>query len=401
MENRVISSSTSSSRAIYLKISLMLLVVFSLAMGIILLITHLANANAENIMGRALEAQKALPMIVEEERDLVMMYGSSMTEAGFSPRLFQKEVNAQGKNIKAFNFGFGGLNPYFQEIVSRRIVEAFEAKDRKLKLMIVEFNPFQTTKTRWNGAVPVVDSFLSILASDAELWEIAKQDPTRGALLFNIKYIRNDVSAETITSFFADKLFPTNTSPQAKEPQDLLDRRAELGEKLGEQFDKDNPDFNGENWHYGWQGGGTIPDERSEATVQLFKDYYATFQNDINKQNRRQFRINRADIEGLNFKPLLVESFVQIIKNFQQIADHVEVVMLPRNTQWIHYSPEARARLDSAIQQIEQGAGITIHDHQTIPEITPDMYSDVTHLTRYHGDVTYTRFLAKQFVDSL
>jgi hypothetical protein len=395
------SSSISSSRTIYLKISLALVAIFGAAMGIIHFIAYLHDANAENILGRVMEARKALPKILEEEQDLVMMYGSSMTRAGFSPRLFDQAVNAQSKNIKSFNWGIGGLNPFFQDYLSRRIKDAFVAKDRKLKLAIIEFNPFQTTQTRWRGALPIVDSFLTMLATDAELWEIAKQDPTRGALLFNIKYIRNDISAEMITSFYADEIFPRARSARLEEPQELLDKRRELGNELNELFEKEYPDFKGEDWHYGWQGGGTIPQERSEHTLEVFKEYYATFQHDAIKQNFRQSRINSADIEGLNFEPLLVESFIRIVENFKQISEKVEVVMLPRDTKYIHYTPEARARLDNAIKQIEQATGITFRDHQTIPEITPDMYSDVTHLARYSGDVAYTKFLVKEYADKL
>jgi len=395
------SSSISSSRKIYTKIALSLLSVFGAAMGIIHFIAYLHDANAENILGRVVEARQALPKILDEEHDLVMMYGSSMTRAGFSPRLFDKEVNAQGKNIKSFNWGIGGLNPFFQDYLSRRVKEAFQAKDRRLKLAIIEFNPFQTTQTRWRRALPIVDSFLTMLATDAELWEIAKEDPTRGALLFNIKYIRNDISAEMITSFYAEEIFPPDRSILHEEPQELLDKRRELGNELNELFEKEYPDYKGENWHYGWQGGGTIPEERSERTLEVFKEYYATFQHETMKKNFRQRRIISADIMDLNFEPLLVESFIQMVENFKEISDRVEVVMLPRNTEWIQYSPEARARLDAAIKQIESATGISITDHQSIPEITPDMYSDVTHLARYSGDVAYTKYLVKQYADRL
>lgn len=391
------SSSTSSSRKMYLKILSAILLVATAAMGIINLIAYLNNATAENIMGRVVEARRALPKIINEEKDLVMVFGSSMVRAGFSPRHFDKEVNKTGKNIKSFNFGFGGLNPFFQDYLSRRIREAFQENDRRLKLAVIEFNPFQTTQTRWNRALPIVDSFLTMLARDQELWQITKKDPTRGIRLFNIKYIRNDISAEMITSYYGGAMFPEDRSYMQDEPEEIIKARREYGDKLSELFDKEYPDFKGENWHYGWQGGGTIPEERSAETLDIFPKYYATFRNDVAMSNYRKRRIQSADIEGLNFEPVLVDSFIRIVENFKQISDQVEIVMLPRNTKWINYSNEAEARLTQTIAEIERSTGLKIISHQEINEVTPDMFSDATHLARYSGDVAYTNYLVKQY----
>lgn len=385
----------------YAKVLAAILLVSGMSMGLINFIAYLHDASAETIMGRVVEARRALPKILEEDKELVMFFGSSMTRAGFSPRQFDREVNSMGKNIKSFNFGFGGLNPFFQDYLSRRINEAFTEKDRRLKLAIIEFNPFQTTQTRWNRALPIVDSFLTMLARDRELWEITKEDPTRGIRLFTIKYIRNDISAEMITSYYGGAIFPEDNSYRIEEPEEIVKLRREYGEKLGELFDKEYPDFKGENWHYGWQGGGTIPEERSEETLEIFPKYYATFQNDAAMSNYRNRRIQSADIEELNFEPVLVEGFIQIVENFKQVSDRVEVVMLPRNTKWINYSDEAKARLAKAIDEIEQATGLKIVNHQEISEVTPEMFSDATHLARYAGDIAYTNYLIEQYKDSL
>ncbi|TQV77093.1 hypothetical protein FLL45_03850 [Aliikangiella marina] len=395
------NSSISNSRKIYSKICLGLLALFIAAMGLIHFIVYLHGANASDFLGRVFESKAALPKIVKEEKDLVLMFGSSMTQAGFSPRQFDRLVNAEGKNIKSFNYGFGGLNPFFQDYLSRRIADEFIANDRQLKLAIIEFNPFQTTKTRWAGAIGSIDSYLTILASDEELWEIAKAEPERGALLYNIKYLRRHISAQLITSYYGRGLFPRARRERLEEPKALIDARREAGRELTELFAKEYPDFDDSDWYYPWQGGGTIPEERSARTLEVFKEYYATFQHENMKENYRQNRIASADIEGLNFEPLLIESFIQIVKNFQQFSDKVEVVMLPRGHQWIKYSPEAQARLDATIKQIEAATGITIRNHQLIPEITPEMFSDVTHLARYSGDVAYTNYLVKQYKDQL
>ncbi|TGE85497.1 hypothetical protein C7Y70_01960 [Pseudoalteromonas sp. KS88] len=373
----------------------------ALALLSIYLILQGMGANSQGALGRVTESRAALPKIVKEPNEVVMFFGSSMTRAGFSPRKFDADLAEQGKQVKSFNFGFGGLNPYFQNFLSRRIADEFVKEDRKIKLAMIEFNPFQTTQTRWNNASPVLDSFLTLLANDEELMEIAKTDLTRGIRLFNIKYLRGSISAEMITSFFARELFPPQAHQTFKDDDEIIAERGRLGRLLGEKFDEEYPNYKGEAWSYTWQGGGTIPQERSEETLAIFDDYYRVTQTDNMMKNDRLSRIRSADIEELNFEPLLVEHFINIIKNFQRVSENVEVMMLPKNSKWIKTTPAAEKRLAAVVKQIEEATGIKMKDHQNLPQITSAMYRDTTHLSRYRGDIAYTNYLIQQYQNIL
>ena len=386
-----------TSRKIYAKTVFALGLCMAVSMGLIHFLLASNNVNKRDIMGRVIEARSALPKIVEEPNDLVMFYGSSMTGAGFSPRQFDQGLARQGKQVKSFNFGFGGLNPYFQDLLSRRIAEQFNDSERRLKLTMIEFNPFQATQTRWNRAKPTVDSFLTMLASNDELLEVAKNEITRGVRLFNIKYVRNHISAEMITSFYSRQLFPPLRPKEFEDDEPTIAERNRLRELLTEKFKEDYPNHNGEQWKYSWQGGGTVPEERSAETLAIIDQYHAVQHTDARMKNYRLGRIRSADIEELNFEPLMLEHFINIVKNFQAISDKVEIIMLPKNSKWIHYSPAAEKRLAQAIEQIEQATGLSINNHQDISEITPAMYRDATHLSRYRGDVPYTKYLIKEF----
>ncbi len=135
---------------------------------------------------------------------------------------------------------------------------------------------------------------------------------------------------------------------------------------------------------------------RAESTK-----YYAVSQTEARMKNDRLSRIRSADIEALHLEPLLVESFINVVKNFQSFSDKVEVVMLPKNSRYIHYSPAAKKRLAQAIKQIEKATGIKIKNHQDIEEVNADMFRDTTHLSRYRGDIAYTDFLFKQYAAQL
>jgi len=96
-----------------------------------------------------------------------------------------------------------------------------------------------------------------------------------------------------------------------------------------------------------------------------------------------------------------MESFIQMVKNFQQISEQVEIILLPANRDWIVNSPEGTQRLAAALERIEAETGISIRNMQDAKEITPDMFSDTTHLGRYTGDLPFTRLLVNELGSTL
>jgi len=401
-----VSSSTSSSdnmagsRRIWLRIFLTIVVGMSIAIGAVGLFVSSMGAGSQSLLGRVLQAQDAIPQIAAEESDLVMVFGSSMVEAAFSPREFDRSIADAGGDVKSFNFGFGGLNPLFQDYVARRIAENLKASDRRLELVLIEFNPFQTTKTRRSRAVALEEAYIALLASPAELWQILLDDPERGLRMLEIRYLRDGISAEASTTFFWAEPFraPRGALDSAiQEEEGVEEKLNEVLEQLGPKFEEEYPDYDGSDWYYPWQGGGTIKAERAEDTLALFDQYYALTQTDYQMTIDRLSRIETADIEELDFDPELLEAFVRVVENFKQVADHVEIIMLPKNTDWIKNSPAALARQAEAIQRMEDATGVPVRNFQQIDAITIDMFGDTTHLNRYYGAAAFTAFLADEY----
>lgn len=390
-------STSSSERSVYGRIVAAILVGMALCLGILRLITDANDATAQNIMGRVIEAQTAIPQIASEPDDLVLFYGSSMTQAGVSPRQFDGEMAALGYPVKSFNFGFGGLNPRYQALLARRIEEAFGAQDRRLKTAVIEFNPFQATQTRWAGAQPIDDSFVAILSSPGELFEILFKEPRRGIRLLTIKYLRNEISAEMITTFFMGGFNGRGPSSEIPVDETVRDRLQEIGPEFQTYLEKDYPEFTGQNWWYPWQGGGTLAEERSAELLDFAEELYVLQQADYLMDRDRLRRIHSADIVDLNFKASLITDFIDLVKTFQSFSDQVDVVLLPRNTRWIVNPPEASARLQEAMNRIQRETGVTIKNFQDIPTITPEMFSDTTHLNRYRGAVAFTKRLVQEY----
>ena len=404
------NSSTSSSdnmtspRRIWFRILLTILVGMGIALGAVGLFVSSMGAGSQSLLGRVLQAQDAIPQIAAEENDIAMVFGSSMVEAGFSPREFDLAVAKAGGSVTSFNFGFGGLNPLFQDYISRRIADDLAANDRRLKLALIEFNPFQTTKTRRAGAVALEESYFALLANPAELWDILLEEPDRGLRMLEIRYLRDGISAEMTTTFFWAEPFQAPRAALAaglQEEEGVEEQLDAVLEKMGEKFAEEYPDYDGSDWYYPWQGGGTIKAERSQETLDLIEQYYTLSQTDYRKTIDRLNRIETADIVELDFDPELIEAFIRIVENFKQIADHVEVIMLPKNSDWIKNPPEALARQAAAIERIERETGVPVRNFQQIGAVTNDMFGDTTHLNRYHGAVAFSEFLASEYAELL
>ena len=180
-----------SSRRLFLGIWITILVGMLVAVIAVRLFALANDAGSQSLLGRVLQAQDAIPQIAAEPNDLVLFFGSSMVEAGFSPREFDRFIEEAGGAVTSFNFGFGGLNPLFQDYLSRRIVERFVAEERRLKLAIIEFNPFQATRARRNLGAALEESYISMLASPGELADITLDDPETGIRMLEIRYLRD------------------------------------------------------------------------------------------------------------------------------------------------------------------------------------------------------------------
>jgi hypothetical protein len=391
-----------STRKIFLRVLFVVVFGMTASLGLVRAYAAALGASGKSFLGRVLEARAALPRIVAEEEPLVMFFGSSMTEAGFSARVFDRKLAERGVEVKSFNFGFGGLNPLFQDFLARRIREAFEAQGRELELTLIEFNPFQATRTRYEGAVPAIDAYLGMLASPEEIRDILLDDPARGTRILTIHYLRDDVSAEMATWYFGELLRPPIPESDVEENEATEERLEEVGEKMNAKFEEEYPDWDGAEWSYAWQGAGTIPSERSEETLALFREYYTLRQNDEkHMRDDLLWRIHSADVLELHFEEELVQAFIRAVQELQRISKRVEIVMLPRNTAWVQYSSEARARLDAVVRRIEEETNVPVRDFQTIEAVTPAMFGDTTHLARYLGDVPFSEFLVAEYAPVL
>ncbi len=108
-------------------------------------------------------------------------------------------------------------------------------------------------------------------------------------------------------------------------------------------------------------------------------------------------RIRTADIVDLNFDETLVTSFIALVKNFQRMSPQVEVLLLPKNDDWVRNTPDALARQAQVVARIAAQTGVTIRNYQKTPAVSNDMFSDTTHL----NPSAFTELLVREYADDL
>lgn len=395
-ENPYQTLESGSEIAVRLKIFIAGIVITSAVIGFYLALTSFAPLNA-----RVLGMMDYLPTFLQENqsRKKMLIFGSSMVQAGFEPYQFDEYFTAQDIDVASINYGVGNLDPEFQQYITRDARRKLEVAGQKLDLTLLEFNPFQTTVARGTFGDITRDQNEAILLTPSDLWEITLRDPERGLRLFNIRWFRNGISAELISSAFTiaeDDFIPGNEEEIALARERRNETRRVFLASLPEGVDPFPVD-----WSQELRGGRLdkrlLSTESLEA-LQIFMDSYRAPAFMAADQQRR---IIQGDIQGLGFDERLILAFINKVNDLKAVSEYMEVILLPRNTDWINYTPEVQQKLDRLMERITRETGVPVRDFQDHPDITPEMFRDTTHLSFGSGIDAFTRLLAETYEDIL
>ncbi len=395
-ENQYQTLDSNSELKVRFKTLLGGLFMFALVVGLYKFIASNIPMNA-----RVLEMMDYVPTLVAEnpQRKKVMVFGTSMVQAGFEPDQFDAYFESRGQDIVSYNYGVGNLNPEFQQYVTAHIRRELEASGEMLDLSLLEFNPFQTTKSRNVLGAITRDQNEAVLLSLNELWEITLQNPDRGFRLLNIRFFREGISAELLSSIFTIN-GPVNFDAPDPEYAAAEERRNEMRRAfLNTLPDGSNP-FGGI-WSIDRRGGRLNKSQLSEESLDALYDYAESFVHPALMEPDLQRRVRQGDILGLDFEERLVQAFINMVNDLNAVSEHMEVVLLPRNTDWVVYTPEVQEKLDALMERVTRETGVAVRDMQNHPQITPEMFVDTTHLSFALGIDTYTRVLAETYADVL
>jgi hypothetical protein len=371
---------------------------------------------------RLREALAALPEVAAhpgatgdtgETSDTALFFGSSLVWNGFSPEIFDARLDEHGVQLASFNFGFGGLNPEIQLLLARRIRAAFEAEGRRLRLALVEFNPFQSTRARAREDERVRDQHRMMLATPAEIARLALESPDRGARYFTGRYLRNSISPEAVTAAFggivsgigelveAGARGADQGSAGAAGARPSPEERAQMDTRTGAALDfrlgllevhRGIPPM----WDLEFRGDPQFDHpETHEALEILSRPADWELREDLAR------RIRCCDIEELRFDERLVADFIALLGELAAVSERTEVVLMPVNHAWVKRSPAALERLREVVRRIARETGLPVLDFQSPPSFDASHFWDATHLTPSGGMRAFSVFLADHYVPSL
>lgn len=391
-ENQYQTLDNSTELRVRLKTLLGGLLMFILVVGIYKFIASNIPMN-----GRVETMMDYMPVLIEEnpQSKKVMIFGTSMVQAGFEPYQFDAYFAERNIDVASYNYGVGNLNPEFQQYVVRHIRRELEAANEKLDLAVLEFNPFQTTRARHRIGGYTRDQNEAILLTVDDLWRITLEDPDRGIRLFNVRYFREGLSAELITSaLFLENVI--NEPDTSEERTAAIETRRDMQRAFRDTLPEGYSPFGGE-WDIPLRGGRIDKRELSGESLEALHAYAESFRDPALMEPDLQRRIDQGDILDLDFEESLVQAFISMVNDLNAVAENMEVVLLPRNTDWVVYTPEVQTRLDRLMDRISRETGVAVRDMQDLPEITPAMFVDTTHLSFTTGIDTYTRVLAETY----
>lgn len=413
------TSSTSSSEHASLPLSngragLLMILIALLVLGPAVLFvrgfTGLAEKSGGDVFGiqriRSVHAQ--MDYMAQQAGPTVLVFGSSLTNEGFSPRHFDRQAEAMlGTDITSFNIGMGNMKPSYQLLLAKRLREAHERAGRKAALSIIELTPFLLTEKR-NAFRPfMTEQVTAVLMSREELMQELWRDPERFARLFTIKYLRDGISAEAITGGLrfligsAQSQVPLIASLGQDQIALITEQRRLQGE-LNRQIGQQHPDTRKSIvWNPATQGGLIDMEDLSADTQDLARQLVRMMRDPGTLQRDARDREECCDIRHLVFDASMVDEFVAIVEEFKQFSERVEIVLMPTNHTLIGPTPDALARQQQVLQQIAARTGVPLLDYQQHPQFAADDFYDATHLSLDSGKPRFSALLARDLADEL
>lgn len=344
---------------------------------------------------RHLDAALVAPVDAAHPQKTVYVFGSSLIEFGFSPEIFDAELQAKGLATRAYNFGYGNADPSIHRMFATKFARTFARRHGKVDLTVFEFTPFQATARRARQTGQLNDAVASVLYDWQDFAQLAKTNHEKAVSLLNTRYFRNGVPAEAVTNLLGEL---THVALNPGRPVDdgiatpLKDQAFHLYDMLLRQWPQANPPG-------GWyvQNRGGLPPTASPEALQLADQVMARLEVPARMAASHRQRLQCCDIEDLQFSKPMLDDFIAAVKEAQKVSKRVDVLLMPRNQDVVHLTATGRANLRAAMARIQRETGARVVDFSEAPRYGVDQFLDADHLTLFRGRERFSRQLADYY----
>jgi hypothetical protein len=331
---------------------------------------------------RVQSIKDALPTLAAKDEPAAFMLGPSAAFYGFIPDAFDAAMREHGDTVVSYNLGVLGNIAPTDRLMVRRLGEAFADAGKKPKLIMLPFAPLAATKGFLEGRTRSHVRKKAILSTNEELLSLFWTDAHESTELAALK-VMGGIGPADSNSMLGKRIFKAPAWwPLSKdwEPGEWESVSAKVNAGYASQLGKFDIATRGV---FNPLLGNEKADYDRMAELAFTPDNL-----------KKQFAFwGSTDFENVPLDPERVDVFVLAVKEAQQIADLV-VVVVPPNSEHVRPGPVGRKNVADALAQIETETGAPIIDLGDAPGFGQAEFVDFTHLKHDTGAPKFSRLLA-------
>jgi hypothetical protein len=404
MEATISASSTEDSRYLAVKAVgagfLVLLISTLLARAVTALV--ISTSTPHELWGvtvdvnRIREFTAALPEIAERTENAAFFVGGSVVSYGFSPKVFDARMREHAIDLRSYNVGVNGNVPEVDALTVRRIGDAYNHVNRRVRVMMIAFGAWAFADW-FTGLNPSRNRSRLVknaaLLTETEIASLFLHEPHYASELLGVRILGGFGAPDSI-GLLGERMFggPVNgavspswwfgADPPTPEPYDQAVRDARRGWSL--QFGHWNDSVRGEFF----QDRG---DDEAYARLASFAV----------KPSEERIKWYDDQLKGdMKVRPELFALFLESVRLAQGFSDAVVVVVIPSNPVAGRLNAEGRRHFEEIKAEMRR-TGASVLDLFEPPELTMADYLDISHLNEQTGKPIFSALLADRVADVL
>jgi hypothetical protein len=339
---------------------------------------------------RASEAFAELDVILQRQDHVALFLGASDVESGIDPLAIEHALQAQGQDLKVYNFGLRSSSPA-DGLLAEHLKDIFQENHKQADVILLKLAPMLlTNRANINLRQGQVRADL---AGTLYRWRDFRRDiweePLSGVRQLVEHYILGGMDLNSVSYYLLialNRVLPNIYCPgilQARDPETRLWRDPRF---------LSSPAWNAdEHGNYFWNIHG--PD----AVFQEISDRLAT-------ESEKQIMIGRwddtYDVRRFNFSPVRVRELKASLAALGEISHRIIVYYIFEHPQ-VDYTPEAEAHLTALLNELAQIPKVQILDLRTGPSrFNAEEYLEPAHFNlkgRQKLTELFTHELSKDF----
>jgi len=358
------------------------------------LVRHLTPSN------RAVTLRARMPSVARAAGRNLVIFGCSVVEEGFSPKVFDEAMAQAGYPLSSWNLGMTAANFEQQLAMGRKYAEHVSRGGTAPDTVLLEFAPKlgdakasleHTNDVRvaqfltWAGLREEFRVAPQSAIRRAGLWVV--DAPERGTVL---KGLRERFFAPEDPDWFVPYLDDANVAAGFRTLRQEL--RATGEEKRSSVASE---------WTVERRGEKAWPSPEDRALQRRWEQL-------VLSPSSSAFQRSLVEGEGaseLDLDPRALRDFTQLIREMKHLTPRVVVVVFPRNHAFpnsIRFTDESVARLNKVLESFKLEGAQVLDLQWGPPEITerPELFADLEHFN-LEGRIAVSRLIAEKLAPLL